>query len=71
MTRIPGFAIATAPGDFVPEDPTGRIEQALREADEVVAELRALLVNRQPLHFEIQGVLAELLDEEREPAPRG
>jgi hypothetical protein len=71
VTRIPGFAIATAPGDFVPEDPTGRVEQALREADEIVAELRALLVHRQPLHFEIQGVLAELLDEEAGPPMRG
>ncbi len=71
VTRIPGFAIATAPGDFVSEDPTGRIEQALREADEVVAELKALLVHRQPLHFEIQGVLAELLDEESGPSSRG
>lgn len=71
LTRIPGFSIATAPGDFVPEDPTGRIEQALREADEVVAELRALLVHRQPLHFEIQDVLAELLEAEAEAAKRG
>ncbi|MFN7987833.1 MAG: hypothetical protein U0529_10195 [Thermoanaerobaculia bacterium] len=66
VNRIPGFSIATAPADFVPEDPTGRVEQALREADEVVAELRSLLVHRQPLHFEIQEVLAELLDEESE-----
>ena len=71
VTRIPGFSIATAPGDFVPEDPTGRVEQALRETDEVVAELRALLVHRQPLHFEIQDVLAELLEEESEAAKRG
>ena len=70
VTRLPGFSIATAPGDFVPEDPTGRIEQALRETDEVVAELRALLVHRQPLHFEIQDVLAELLAEESEGASR-
>ena len=71
VTRLPGFSIATAPGDFVPEDPTGRVEQALREADEIVAELRALLVHRQPLHFEIQDVLAELLEEEAgAPSPR-
>jgi hypothetical protein len=71
VTRIPGFSIATAPGDFVPEDPTGRIEQALREVDEIAAELRALLVHRQPLHFEIQDVLAELLEEETGTASRG
>jgi hypothetical protein len=71
VTRMPGFSIATAPGDFVPEDPTGRVEQALRETDEVVAELKALLVHRQPLHFEIQDVLAELLEEEAGPASRG
>jgi hypothetical protein len=71
VTRIPGFSIAVAPGDFVPEDPTGRIEQALREADEIVAEARALLVHRQPLHFEIQEVLAELLEGENRPASRG
>ena len=70
LTRIPGFSIATGPGDFVAEDPTGRVEQALREADEVVAELRSLLVQRQPLHFEIQDVLAELLEAESETAPR-
>ena len=71
VLRITGFSIATAPGDFVPEDPTGRVEQALREADEVVAELKALLVHRQPLHFEIQDVLAELLEEEAgAPSPR-
>ncbi|MCL4806538.1 MAG: hypothetical protein KJ062_01880 [Thermoanaerobaculia bacterium] len=70
VTRIPGFSIATAPGDFVPEDPTGRVEQALRETDEVVAELRSLLVHRQPLHFEIQDVLAELLEAESEAASR-
>lgn len=70
VTRIAGFSIATAPGDFVPEDPTGRVEQALREVDEVVAELRALLVHRQPLHFEIQTVLAELLAEEAEAVQR-
>lgn len=71
VTRLPGFSIATGPADFVPEDPTGRIEQALREADEVDAELKALLVHRQPLHFEIQSVLAELLEEEAEPPSRG
>lgn len=71
LTRLPGFSIATAPGDFVPEDPTGRVEQALREADEVVAELRALLVHRQPLHFEIQDVLAELLEAEEGAAKPG
>jgi len=71
LTRLPGFSIATGPGDFVPEDPTGRIEQALREADEVGAELKALLVHRQPLHFEVQSVLAELLEEEAEKPPRG
>lgn len=70
VTRITGFSIATAPGDFVPEDPTGRVEQALREVDEIVAELRALLVHRQPLHFEIQDVLAELLEEEADTASR-
>ncbi len=70
LTRIPGFSIATGPGDFVAEDPTGRVEQALREADEVVAELRSLLVHRQPLHFEIQDVLAELLEAESETVPR-
>ncbi len=46
------------------------MEQALRETDEVVAELRALLVHRQPLHFEIQDVLAELLEAESETMPR-
>lgn len=70
LTRVPGFSFASAPGDFVPEDATGRIEQALRETDEVVAELRALLVHRQPLHFEIQEVLAELLEEEAGAAQR-
>ncbi|MBK6406356.1 MAG: hypothetical protein IPF66_15725 [Holophagales bacterium] len=70
VTRITGFSIATAPGDFVPEDPTGRVEQVLREVDEVVAELRALLIHRQPLHFEIQDVLAELLEEEADSASR-
>lgn len=70
VTRIAGFSLATAPGDFVPEDPTGRVEQALRETDEIVAELRSLLVHRQPLHFEIQDVLAELLAEEAETAAR-
>lgn len=64
VTRIPGFSVCSGPGDFLPADPTARIEETLREVERIEAELKTLLFQRQGLHWEIQQVLAEIMEEE-------
>ncbi len=63
-TRIPGFSICSGPGDFEPDDPAGRIQEALHACEEIVGELRALLFHRQPFHWEVHQILAEMMAEE-------
>lgn len=69
VTRLPGFSVCEGPGDFVPEDPTGRIAEALRETERLEAELRTLLFQRQGINWEIQQVLAELMEEDADRTP--
>ena len=50
--------------DNDPAARTGRLERVLAEAEQLAGEARALLLDRQTFHLEVQEVVAELLAEE-------
>ncbi len=65
VTRVPGFSIAAGPSDFDPLFREEKLERILPEAVSLLAELQALLFDRQAVHLEIQQVLAEIAEDER------
>jgi hypothetical protein len=65
VTRVPGFSVAAGPEDFDPLFREEKIERILPEIVEILAELHALLFDRQPLHLEIQQILAEVREDVR------
>lgn len=65
VTRHPGFSVAAGPADFDPLFREEKLERILPEVVSILAELQALLFGRQPVHLEIQQVLAEIREEER------
>lgn len=69
VTRLPAFSICEGPGDFVPGDPTARISEALKEVERIEVELKTLLFQRQGINWEIQQVLAEIMEEETGRTP--
>jgi hypothetical protein len=67
---VTGFSVAAGPADFDPLFREEKLERILPETVEILAELQALLFERQPLHLEIQQVLAEVLEDERSSGAR-
>jgi hypothetical protein len=65
VTRVTGFSVAAGPADFDPLFREEKLERFLPEIVGILAELQSLLFERQPLHLEIQQVLAEIREEER------
>ncbi|MGE5344943.1 MAG: hypothetical protein ACM3JH_03220 [Acidithiobacillales bacterium] len=65
VTRVSGFSIAAGPSDFDPLFREEKLERILPEVVSILAELQALLFDRQAVHLEIQQVLAEILEDER------
>jgi hypothetical protein len=65
VTRVTGFSIAAGPADFDPLFREEKLERILPEIVGILAELESLLFERQPLHLEIQQVLAEIREDER------
>lgn len=69
-TRVPGFSFCGSSADWNAEEPAGRLEEALVETERLIAELRALLFDRQGIHREIRDVLLEVLDDEKPAGER-
>lgn len=70
VTRVTGFSVAAGPADFDPLFREEKLERILPEVLEILAELQSILFERQPLHLEIQQVLAEVLEDERSSGAR-
>lgn len=70
VTRVPGFSVAAGPADFDPLFREEKLERILPEVVEILAELHSLLFDRQPLHLEIQQILAEIREDERASGAR-
>ncbi len=70
VTRVPGFAVTAGPADFDPLFREEKLERILPEVVEILAELQSLLFDRQPIHIEIQQILAEIREDERSSGGR-
>ncbi|MCM3876430.1 MAG: hypothetical protein NEA02_08430 [Thermoanaerobaculia bacterium] len=70
VTRVTGFSVAAGPADFDPLFREEKLERILPEIVEILAELQSLLFGRQPIHLEIQQVLAEIREDERSSGAR-
>ena len=70
VTRVPGFAVTSGPADFDPLFREEKLERVLPEVVEILAELQSLLFDRQPIHIEIQQILAEIREDERSSGGR-
>lgn len=70
VTRVPGFSVAAGPADFDPLFREEKLERILPEVVAILAELSAILFERQPLHLEIQQILAEIHEDERSSRAR-
>lgn len=65
VTRVTGFSVASGPADFDALFREEKLERILPETIRILAELQSLLFERQPVHVEIQQILAEIGEEER------
>ena len=64
VTRVTGFSVANGPADFDALFREEKLERILPETVRILSELQSLLFERQPVHVEIQQVLAEIGEEE-------
>ncbi len=64
VTRVTGFSVASGPADFDALFREEKLERILPETVRILAELQSLLFERQPVHVEIQQVLAEIGEDE-------
>jgi hypothetical protein len=70
VTRVPGFSVTADAADFDPLFREEKLERILPEVVEILAELQSLLFDRQPIHLEIQQILAEIREDERSSGRR-
>ena len=70
VTRVTGFSVATGPADFDALFREEKLERILPETVRILSELQSLLFERQPIHVEIQQVLAEIGEDERSSGGR-